>query len=424
MKKFIVFLLVSILGVPLVLGAVVGASYFLIKADEVPAVILEADGRTVLPKSYVWHVPVTNGLLYRDFEYGSNSTEDFGILSESTLPIVFPEEYNSSVVLSKDGEQLWAGSDAEWNEYTTYSNGVYQVDVTCDSPFSMKSKPYGTFYFSISFTLDFEPVLETSNTTVSQGDVLAIRLSHLQEGVVPTIESTIPTSQFIPYAPGQMVAFVPTWFRTSDLEEYIITIQAGNYHWEIPMTVLWVDFPKQNMTIDTSNPDIQDAMSSEANAEYNNTIPPLYAVADMDKYWQGVFLQPVVDRISTEYGTRRYTNGALTSSFHNGMDIAADEGVEIKAAASGRVLFAGFLRATGNTVVIEHGGGIQTVYFHMLSISTAEGAMVERADSIGTVGSTGYSTGPHLHLEVRIAGVAINPGPVVGGTSNLYFFER
>ncbi len=96
---------------------------------------------------------------------------------------------------------------------------------------------------------------------------------------------------------------------------------------------------------------------------------------------------------------------------HNGVDLAAPTGTPVFATADGRVGRAERFSSYGNYVQIEHGGQLQTRYAHLSSYTVQAGEMVEKGDLIGYVGSTGRSTGPHLHYEVRVAGVAVDPTP-------------
>lgn len=122
----------------------------------------------------------------------------------------------------------------------------------------------------------------------------------------------------------------------------------------------------------------------------------------------GRFITPVGGSVTSNYGWR--THPILgTRRMHTGIDIGASSGTSIKAADNGAVIFAGWLGAYGNAVVIDHGGGLSTLYGHMSSIGVGEGAVVSQGQSIGRVGSTGWSTGPHLHFEVRQGGEPVNP---------------
>ena len=109
-------------------------------------------------------------------------------------------------------------------------------------------------------------------------------------------------------------------------------------------------------------------------------------------------------------------NGTLTSTFgwrwgrmHEGIDIGAPGGTPIAAVASGVVIVAGWMGGYGNLVVIDHGGGIATAYGHQSSIAVGNGQQVAQGQTIGYVGSTGHSTGNHLHFEVRVNGAAVDP---------------
>lgn len=94
---------------------------------------------------------------------------------------------------------------------------------------------------------------------------------------------------------------------------------------------------------------------------------------------------------------------------HSGLDIGGASGQPIFAAKEGTVILAGWNGGYGNTVVIDHGGGITTLYAHQLQLNVSKGQTVGRGDIIGQVGSTGLSTGPHLHFEVRLNGTPIDP---------------
>lgn len=115
-------------------------------------------------------------------------------------------------------------------------------------------------------------------------------------------------------------------------------------------------------------------------------------------------------RLSSGYGTRIHPVLGQRMG-HKGIDLAAPAGTPIYATADGVVSRANAFSTYGNFVSIEHGGRIQTRYAHMSRIAVAEGAKVKKGDIIGYVGSTGRSTGPHLHYEVRVDGKSVNPVP-------------
>lgn len=116
-------------------------------------------------------------------------------------------------------------------------------------------------------------------------------------------------------------------------------------------------------------------------------------------------IRPISGTITSRFGSR----SSVRVGAHTGLDIAAPKGTSIKAAASGTVIHAGWKGSLGNLVIISHGNGVQTYYGHCSQILVSAGQKVSQGDIIAKVGSTGNSTGPHLHLEVRVDGVALNP---------------
>ncbi|MBR6115677.1 MAG: peptidoglycan DD-metalloendopeptidase family protein [Oscillospiraceae bacterium] len=125
---------------------------------------------------------------------------------------------------------------------------------------------------------------------------------------------------------------------------------------------------------------------------------------------------PSCSLITSRFGNRRSpTAGA--SSYHGGLDIGAGQGASIVAAQAGTVILASYSGGYGNCVMINHGNGLVTLYGHMQSISVRNGAHVSKGQTIGRVGSTGVSTGPHCHFEIRINGVQTDPAPYFSGLS-------
>jgi murein DD-endopeptidase MepM/ murein hydrolase activator NlpD len=122
----------------------------------------------------------------------------------------------------------------------------------------------------------------------------------------------------------------------------------------------------------------------------------------------GQFIRPVDGRISSPFGYRIHPIFKV-KKMHTGVDMSASMGTPIRAADSGTVIQAGWRGGYGQAVVISHGDGLATLYAHQSKILVSVGDTVTRGDIIGKVGSTGYSTGPHLHFEVRVNGTPVDP---------------
>jgi len=120
-------------------------------------------------------------------------------------------------------------------------------------------------------------------------------------------------------------------------------------------------------------------------------------------------LRPISGRVTSGFGWRRNPMGGRGSEMHTGIDIAARTGTPIRATGGGRVTFSGWSSGYGNKIIINHGFGIQTLYAHNSANLVQVGQEVSRGDTIARVGSTGRSTGPHVHYEVIVNGVPVNP---------------
>jgi murein DD-endopeptidase MepM/ murein hydrolase activator NlpD len=120
------------------------------------------------------------------------------------------------------------------------------------------------------------------------------------------------------------------------------------------------------------------------------------------------FVMPTNGSVGSKFGPRVHPIFG-TTRMHSGVDIGAPTGQAIWAAKEGRVIFAGWKGGYGNAVIVQHEGNVATLYAHMSQINTSEGEWVDQAEVVGLVGSTGWSTGPHLHFETRVDGVPKDP---------------
>ncbi len=130
------------------------------------------------------------------------------------------------------------------------------------------------------------------------------------------------------------------------------------------------------------------------------------------RFWEGGFIMPLDNEFSTAYGVKRIMNG-VKESVHTGLDIRGRRGEPVRAFNYGRVVLADELFYGGNTVVLDHGQAIYSVYMHLSEFRVREGDVVRKADVVGLVGATGRTTGPHLHFTVKVGPVSVNPVSMV-----------
>lgn len=256
-----------------------------------------------------------------------------------------------------------------------------------------------------------EPEIFFSSKSAAVGDMLTITVVAVKNKVTANSNMQGLAPKFFEKSKGVQVALVPVSYKLTP-GTYTLNITADGKTQQFKITAGEKQFNVQNLWVDESTTQATIA-SDKANQEWNEKIEPLKPISDAKQYWDGAFLQPVQGRITTPYATKRYTNGGSTPSFHGGVDIAAATGTPVLATGAGRVQFAEFIQLTGNTVVIEHGYGLKSFYYHMNSLDVKTGDMVERGQQIGKVGSTGFSTGPHLHFAMAVNNVFTNPWQLI-----------
>lgn len=134
----------------------------------------------------------------------------------------------------------------------------------------------------------------------------------------------------------------------------------------------------------------------------------VFAHVTPQPFWSSTFSWPHAEEVTSPFGIRRTYNDGQ-DSYHGGIDISAEAGAPVAASSDGRVALAEPLQVRGNAVILDHGLGVYSGYYHLSEILVAEGQQVAQGDVIGHAGNTGLSTGVHLHWEMRVGGVLVNP---------------
>ncbi|MEM9150523.1 MAG: M23 family metallopeptidase, partial [Cyanobacteria bacterium P01_F01_bin.3] len=168
-------------------------------------------------------------------------------------------------------------------------------------------------------------------------------------------------------------------------------------------------FRTQYITLPPGASDLGTDHEFDRVAEFKRLVTP-------ERHWQGPLVRPSSGYVSTEFGVQRYYNGVFADDYyHRGVDYAAATGSPIVAPAAGYIRLVGRVRdgfeIHGNTVGIDHGQGVLSIMIHMNRIDVQEGEFVAAGQTVGGVGSTGASTGPHLHWGLYVNGIAVDPVP-------------
>jgi murein DD-endopeptidase MepM/ murein hydrolase activator NlpD len=166
-----------------------------------------------------------------------------------------------------------------------------------------------------------------------------------------------------------------------------------------------VDFPVDaiQFTSETAallSPDLEASEAVQMTQAYSGFTPR--------QLWSGAFVPPVNGEITTNFGSRRAYQGGPVSGSHSGVDLGVPSGTPVGASAAGRVAWTGTVPERGNGVIVDHGLGVFSGYFHLSRILAQTGQTVAPGETIGLAGSTGLSTGPHVHWEIVVNGINID----------------
>lgn len=243
------------------------------------------------------------------------------------------------------------------------------------------------------------------------GDTISVVIAADEQEQISNPTVTVGNTRYPAFAiaPRKYRSFIPT----TPLEKAgvrTIRISEGEQEKELTVQVSDRQFPVQRITLPPGKAGV-DATEYEL-----SRVKELKALQTPEKYWNGPFLTPNAGRTSTRYGVRRYYNGKFAKDYyHRGQDYAGAEGSAVISPAAGRVALVGKVsqgfRVHGNVIGIDHGQGVVSIFMHLSRINVKEGDFVKAGQNIGTVGSTGASTGPHLHWGLYVNGLSVDPLP-------------
>lgn len=174
----------------------------------------------------------------------------------------------------------------------------------------------------------------------------------------------------------------------------------------VDLTVVAAAFGSETISVP---PDRQGLLDSAVSAEEAKLVHDLYLGFTPERLWDGRFQWPHLGKVTSSFAMSRVYNDGRRNGYHGGVDISGDVGMPVSASASGKVVLATELQVRGGTIVLDHGLGVYTAYYHLAVIQVTEGQVINRGDIIGQVGNTGLSTGAHLHWEMSVGGVLVDP---------------
>ncbi len=245
---------------------------------------------------------------------------------------------------------------------------------------------------------------------ISPGDAFLVRVcaTALPEGAVE--EGSLTGFNPEPSGEGCYIAIGAVGLNTKP-GDYEVSVKSAGGKAVKKLVVRKVSFPEIGLTLPPEKVFLSPEDQERAVKEQERLSLIWKEVSG--RLWEGGFIQPVENDVLTTFGVKRIINKEKVS-IHWGIDIRGKEGEPVRAANSGRAVFADILFFGGNTLIIDHGMGVYTIYMHLSGFNVKVGEPVERGDIVGFVGSTGRATGPHLHFGVKVGGISVNPLSLTG----------
>lgn len=261
----------------------------------------------------------------------------------------------------------------------------------------------------LSFTVPVQALqVQVTPANPQLGDTLSVVIQVNNSSETPTVSLQQKNYQAFPIGNNRFRTLLPTTpLESPGIRQIQVTGDARMQN--VTVRVRDRDFPTQSIWL----PPEKDSEGTDA--EFDR-VDAFKALVTPEKFWNGKFLRPNSGEISTIYGVRRYYNGVFAKDYyHRGVDYAGPYGSPVVAPAAGRVALVGResqgFKIHGNTVGIDHGQGVASILIHLSRIDVKEGDFVRAGQVIGTVGSTGASTGPHLHWGLYVNGQSVDPVP-------------
>lgn len=251
--------------------------------------------------------------------------------------------------------------------------------------------------------------VQVTPTNPQLGDTISIVIQQLSGDSTPTVTMDGKTYSLFSIGQNKFRALLPTTpLDKPGPRQLQVTAETGVQN--LTVNLQNRSFPTQSIWLSP------DKNSIEGTDLEFDRVEEFKQLVTTEKFWNGPFLRPNQGPVSTVYGVRRYYNGEFAEDYyHRGVDYADYNGSPVVAPAAGRVALVGLesqgFELHGNTVGIDHGQGVTSIFIHLSRIDVKEGDFVKAGQLIGAVGSTGASTGPHLHWGLYVNGQSVDPAP-------------
>lgn len=371
--------------------------------------------------SYDWSYKRINNLFYNKNYIFNTKNNKINFTSKDKLTIKFtqqPDDLKINVYHNNEILKTIKSFD-ELNQCLS-KDGDYKFEVEAIWNQNDNKDYYGSCILSNSFTVDMDASVKILSKNNYPGDILITLVQNLNKDETVKLSTDVVNVkvQTYPYEDtDSQISFMPIniWTATGTYKLTAVYNEGTEKERIDTMTfaVSNKDFPVQYLKI--SDEVSNSTRNDKSYEEFAEFVKSERSKSCNEKLWEGKFIMPLEGRMTTDFGEIRYVNDEIDSSRHSGLDIAAPCGTDVASSNSGKVVLAKELILTGNTIIVDHGLGIFTTYYHLNSMNVTKGDMVAKGQIIGTVGSTGFSTGPHLHFSVSVYNSYVNTHQILDG---------
>lgn len=370
---------------------------------------------------YNWNCKNIEGHFINRTGYIKGNYENMNKLpvSMDTIDINYEKEPDIQTIRVYNGDNIITGTNINNILNNIKDDGVYFIECQSQWHFKEGSRFYGSQTLKFNVLIDRPADINIITKENFPGNILLISVDNLNADETISLATDavkIENNIFTYKGKNYFIYPIDLYAQPGD---YLLTavVNAGTkneYTVEKTLTIANKSFKSQYLTVSQELNETNN--DNAAIFEFAQLVKPARTVSSEEKLWEGAFSMPVEGELTTDFAEIRYVNNEPSSSRHSGIDLAASKGTPVKAPNNGVVAFSmeGLL-SPGNTVVIDHGLGLFTSYYHLDTIEVKKGDQLKKGDVIGTVGTTGFSTGPHLHYAVSIYNTYVNPYQALSG---------
>ena len=433
-KHILLWLVGVALGVAVLLGAVMAASYSFTTDGSRPDPGAQFGSAALAVNGSCWRVPLIGGMLDKAFYAPSTlSVQKLGVLYEAHPEVTLPEwATHATLRITADGLGDAAYFDGTVEEYAGFlypANGEYKAQLTVwrlpvgmtdvdfgqpadgailrNSGLERPARAAGYYQYSFRFTIQASAELELSAQRIEQGGVAALEISGMVGSGTPTVETDLGSVQCV-RSPAGWRCYIPAAYNAS-AGSHDIAVTVNGETLTIALGVSAKDFGEAEAQPDPP-------ASAAANEEFRNVIWAQYEAQARDKLWHGAFLCPVeLYTVLLDYGQTRVMDGARTTQSNSTL-LYTIPGDPVRAPADGVVVVAQNLALTGSTIVIDHGCGLRSYLYGLADLHVEKGQSVARGDAIGQAGE-------ELTMDFKIGSKSISPWPLFQTSGGLFWKE-